>query len=272
MPFTLAHPAAVIPLARTRLPASALVAGSLVPDFLYFIPGHIDHNFGHTSVGLVLFCIPVGLITLVLFHHVMKMPLLDLLPDNPRKLLARRPNQFTFGPWRRFMRVLVSLTVGSLTHLAWDSFTHERGFAVANVALLKVAIVQTPYGGVRVFKLLQHGSTLVGCAALIFWYLIWARRQPRPANQTNCRLVSRTRRVVNWALAIWALVTGLTGAYVASRRREGSQWARFFANRSILITIGALFFGLLLFSLYWHWKAFKDYRSANTIKPSASNL
>ena len=32
MPFTGSHPAAVLPLLRTSLPASALVAGSLAPD------------------------------------------------------------------------------------------------------------------------------------------------------------------------------------------------------------------------------------------------
>ncbi|HEY3557859.1 MAG TPA: DUF4184 family protein, partial [Kribbella sp.] len=35
MPFTPAHPAAVLPLIRRPLVASALVAGAVAPDLLY---------------------------------------------------------------------------------------------------------------------------------------------------------------------------------------------------------------------------------------------
>ena len=38
MPFTLAHPAAVLPLVRRPLVASALVAGAVAPDLLYVGP------------------------------------------------------------------------------------------------------------------------------------------------------------------------------------------------------------------------------------------
>jgi hypothetical protein len=38
LPFTGSHPAAVLPLLRTPLPASALVIGSLTPDLPYYVP------------------------------------------------------------------------------------------------------------------------------------------------------------------------------------------------------------------------------------------
>jgi hypothetical protein len=37
MPFTLAHPAIVVPLALQRLILSALIIGSMTPDLEYFI-------------------------------------------------------------------------------------------------------------------------------------------------------------------------------------------------------------------------------------------
>ena len=37
MPFTGSHPAAVLPLLRTSLPGSALVAGSLAPDVPFYL-------------------------------------------------------------------------------------------------------------------------------------------------------------------------------------------------------------------------------------------
>ena len=39
MPFTGSHPAVVLPLLRTPLPASALVLGSTAPDLPHFLPG-----------------------------------------------------------------------------------------------------------------------------------------------------------------------------------------------------------------------------------------
>jgi len=268
VPFTLAHPAAVIPLARTKLLVSALVAGSLTPDFLYFVPGAFDHNFSHTLPGLALFCIPVGLIWLLLFHRVMKVPLLSLVPNNPRNMLAPHISEFAFGPWRRFLLVLLSLTVGSLTHLAWDSFTHERGLVVANVALLKVVVIQTSLGAIRVFKLLQHASTVAGCAALWLWYLRWAKGAKRiddVCDEAFARRDACDPRKVTWILATSAFVTGLTGAYIASRSLNGLPWAQSFANRSILITMGVLFVELLLFSAYWHL-SLNNTRAINSAK------
>ena len=37
MPITFAHPAAVLPLARTGLPLTALAIGSMVPDLPMFV-------------------------------------------------------------------------------------------------------------------------------------------------------------------------------------------------------------------------------------------
>ncbi|MGY1732216.1 DUF4184 family protein [Geodermatophilus sp. SYSU D01045] len=52
MPFTGSHPAAVLPLLRTGLPASALVAGSLAPDLLFHLP--VDTGVRtHTALAVV---------------------------------------------------------------------------------------------------------------------------------------------------------------------------------------------------------------------------
>ena len=46
MPFTGSHPAAVLPLLRTPLPASALVAGSVAPDIPFYLPGTHPGRWG----------------------------------------------------------------------------------------------------------------------------------------------------------------------------------------------------------------------------------
>jgi len=198
----------------------------------------------------------------------MKLPLLSIVPNNPRSMLNAHISEFTFGPWRRFLLVLLSLTVGSLTHLAWDSFTHERGLVVANVALLRVVVIQTSLGGIRVFKLLQHGSSITGCAALSLWYLRWAKRTKtidEVCDEAFARRDACDPRKVTWILATSALATGLTGAYIASRSLNGLAWAQSFANRSILITMAILFVELVLFSAYWHL-SLNNTRAINSAK------
>ncbi len=64
MPFTLAHPAAAAPLRRFGLVLSALVVGSMAPDFPYFLPGLPQDKFGHTLAGVFWFCVPAGLAVL----------------------------------------------------------------------------------------------------------------------------------------------------------------------------------------------------------------
>jgi len=62
LPFTLAHPAAVLPLRRTGLVFSALVVGSMAPDFPYFLSVSDAIRWGHSTRGVFLFCLPFGLL------------------------------------------------------------------------------------------------------------------------------------------------------------------------------------------------------------------
>jgi hypothetical protein len=63
MPYTLSHVAAVLPLAlllaRLRI-LSAMVIGSMVPDFGYILPIHPLRAVTHSAVSLVTFSLPLG--------------------------------------------------------------------------------------------------------------------------------------------------------------------------------------------------------------------
>ena len=87
MPFTLAHPATVLALARTRLVFSALVIGSMAPDFPYLLALSTRAQFGHTLSGVFTFCLPAGLTVFWLFHRYLKAPLLARLPASHQECL-----------------------------------------------------------------------------------------------------------------------------------------------------------------------------------------
>src|ERR1041384_8817659 len=99
MPNPIAHPAASIPFTKVGLVFSALVAGSLSPDFGYFVPMP-GSFFMYTIPGLMLFDLPVGLALLVLFHILIKWPLLSLLPTSLQRRLYKPAQGFSFGPLR----------------------------------------------------------------------------------------------------------------------------------------------------------------------------
>ena len=91
MPFTFAHPAIVLPLhalQRRCFSLTALVAGSLSPDFEYFLRMQIHSSHIHTLWGLLYFDLPLGLILAFLFHNIVRDPLLDNLPGFLRRRVS----------------------------------------------------------------------------------------------------------------------------------------------------------------------------------------
>jgi hypothetical protein len=181
MPFTAAHVLAVLPAVHARralrLDPTCLVIGSMVPDFEYFARGELVGEFGHTLAGVVGWAIPVTLILAVVFHGLVKWPL--LLADS-RALTA-----VFASPWRErwtagaVASVIASAVLGDLTHVVWDAATHSDGFIVQHVPALARAYTLPGLGDMVLHRILQHASTLVGLAG-VGAYLNWRIRRAPP--------------------------------------------------------------------------------------------
>jgi hypothetical protein len=184
MPTPIAHPAAAIPFTRVGLVFSALVAGSLSPDFGYFVPWSTSF-YMYTIPGLFLFDVPVGLFLLWVLQIFIKWPLLSLLPIGLQRRLYKPAQAFTFGPLKRFLLILLSLLVGSMTHIVWDSFTHVYGWTVEQFAFLSTRVA-----GMPLYTLLQHLGSLVGVGLLLYWFLRWLPNAPQ-SDQLPPRFSSR---------------------------------------------------------------------------------
>jgi len=75
VPFTVSHAAAVLPLERLgkhRLPLTALMVGSMAPDFGYVFSYEIGRPFTHSLLGLFMFALPVGLAVWLLYVAVLE--------------------------------------------------------------------------------------------------------------------------------------------------------------------------------------------------------
>jgi hypothetical protein len=167
MPFTLSHAAAVLPLyglSKSRLPLSALVIGSMAPDFAYFTP--LDFGLAsHSIAGLFWFCWPAGLVAWLVYVRLLERPTIALLPDAWRAQLSPFDESISVSV---LARVSIALLLGAATHIVWDSFTHATSPVVAATPALRAVVLQINGSPVRVYNVLQHLSTIVGFLVLAF--------------------------------------------------------------------------------------------------------
>ncbi|CAN5287528.1 DUF4184 family protein [soil metagenome] len=202
MPFTLSHPAAVLPFLRTPLLPAALVIGSMIPDLPYFLPVGIPRGLTHSLVGSFTIDLAMGLIAFAVWRFVLRAPLRDF---SPRWLRGRwHPDVRAAGVIRTIGLLVLSLLVGIVTHQVWDSFTHPDGWVV-----LRVGFLRGQLGSNTVSHWAQYASSVSGLLVLVIWAILWIRRT-RPRS-TNYAKTSVRSRAAAWVTVISALViTALT--------------------------------------------------------------
>jgi len=174
MPFTFSHPALVVPLFRLpekRISMTGLVIGSMTPDFEYFLRMGLEGHFGHTLTGMFWFDLPLGLALAFLYHLVVRNPLIDNLPPLFRsRLTGARQFNFTAYFKKYWAVVILSLFIGTASHIFWDSFTHEDGFFARRILFLQQPVTLMPHIQLPLCRVLQHASTLAGGLVLMLWF------------------------------------------------------------------------------------------------------
>jgi Domain of unknown function (DUF4184) len=258
MPLTLAHPAAVIPLRRLlgrRAVASALVIGSIVPDFVYFLPLGVSRNASHSIGALIWFCLPVGCAVYLLFHLFLKRPLLSLSPAGVARQLyivdVNRPRL----PSASWLVVAMSVLLGALTHLAWDAFTHKGAPAVREFTLLRAHLFSVGSYRVFVYTILQHGSTVMGLAILSWWVLRWLQTADR-GEEPMAPLTSWERTLAVLLLLGIPAGSGFVSLFSNLSSPFSTSVVQVAVGRGVISTFSGLGVGMLAFGAWWHlWRS-----------------
>ncbi|WP_406086281.1 DUF4184 family protein [Streptomyces virginiae] len=220
MPFTLSHAAAVLPAirrtgrARGPLVASALVLGSFAPDTFYFtdavvegvlVYGAFTHSLpGVFTLDAVLTAVLVG------FWLLLREPLIALLPRDWRG----RVHAFVRGEvWRERSRpaalvcwFYVSAAVGSLTHVGWDSFTHNDRWGTNALPDLAEPLAY----GLPGYSFLQYGTSAVAACALLWFTVTALRRLPALPAPASVPVLSRAELWGALALLVVCVAVGAT--------------------------------------------------------------
>lgn len=215
MPFTPAHPAIVLPFLKIRperVSATALVIGSVAPDFEYFFKMSVNGQHSHTLLGILYFDIPVTILLAFLFHGIVKENLIANLPaffQYRFQLLSELNFKAHFR--RYYWVVIISAAAGSFSHIFWDAFTHNDGFFAQRISFYKHVVI--PFDGVRypLFYGLQNISTYVGMT-IVMAYIF----RMKPFKET---------RIYRPSIAYWLLIAGITSCVIFFRS--------YFAERSL---------------------------------------
>jgi hypothetical protein len=216
VPFTLLHPAVVLPVARGPLVASALVAGAVAPDVPYYVPlqwlgGDYNLTLTHDATSLLWLDPALGLVLLAVFHALVKRPVVALLPD----AVARRVAPALAGPTWRSPRVLawvlVSVALGAASHVAWDALCDAFGYGWS--------------------QRLNLASDVLAAVVLTLWLVRWWRRTS-DASGPGARLLSARARQAAWVAVVapavgWSVTrTVATTRRVSTDLRTYDEWSR----------------------------------------------
>jgi len=184
VPFTASHPALIVPLLGTGLPASALVIGSMVPDLPLYLPfGPVDLPAGlaigmastHTPAAVPTTDLALGLVLWVAWHGLLVPAALAGAPAAVRGRIAPSPTTGLAARLRprELAGVCVALLAGSATHLLWDAFTHPGSWGARHLPVLA-----EPWHGMAGYLWAQYASDVAGALVIATWVVLWWRRTP----------------------------------------------------------------------------------------------
>jgi hypothetical protein len=204
MPLTFAHPAAILPFSRKSryIHFSALVLGSMAPDFEYFLKGRPMGEIGHTFGGFVWFNLPLVILIYFIYHIFVHEALFNHLPFFLQDPYTKRITSYGI------LKIVVfcySAIFGMVTHVIWDSFTHINGYMVLKFPEFFTYSTNTYGSSIPLYKFLQHGSTLFGLTIILVYMYVRALSR---RNHNEMHVSSKNKFV------FWSSIFLLTGFFV----------------------------------------------------------
>src|SRR5262249_37984183 len=154
----------------------ALVIGSVTPDLGYFGERFGVEDFAHRPLGIVVLCLPAGLLLTALFFA-LRARVAEMLPEYHRRLflpVCERPRT-------SWAVILISLAIGVALHVFLDGFTHTDGWAVERLPVLETPVISMSGRTLRVTHLLWYLTSFGGIAWLYFVYERWRQTSSNEA-------------------------------------------------------------------------------------------
>ena len=211
---------------------TGLVVGSMAPDFEYFIRMKDYSLYSHTWKGIIYFDLPLSILLAFLFHQLVRNYLIDSLPG----LLNRRLDSFKQFDWTRhfkekFLVILISIIIGTVSHILWDGLTHKSGYFVKHMPFLRQYI---GIGGhhMALYEWSQYAWSLIG--GLLILYALFKLPAGKEVSKPSI-------------FPYWFSVTFIMCAVTAAKIARGLPYRDF--DKMIIVLISGWLIGLLFTSL-----------------------
>lgn len=179
MPFTFAHPVVVLPLKQAKpkwFSLTGLVAGSMAPDFEYFFKVYGTSTVSETFAGIFTFNLPVAIGISLLYHLLVRNPLIRHLPSPYDKRFSGFLDfNFLWYLKRHPWRFLISTLIGIVSHLLLDVVTSPETLGRSFQQLQNTGFtnsmpeLQAALGD-QAFLFLERGVSILG-VVFIIWLL-----------------------------------------------------------------------------------------------------
>lgn len=185
MPFTPSHAVVALPFLRTPLVPAAIAIGAMTPDLPIFLRGFVlRYSVTHSWAWLPV-TVLVALVLLLGWRCVLRPAVRNLVP---RVLAERLPERWDAGAgsslretfarrqpgsapggisFTSVLLLVLSLTLGVASHIAWDLFTHLDRWG-----LQAFPVLAERWGPLLGYAWLQHGSTVFGLLVIGVWALL----------------------------------------------------------------------------------------------------
>jgi membrane-bound metal-dependent hydrolase YbcI (DUF457 family) len=220
VPFTVSHAAAVLPLQRfgkQRLPLTALMIGSMAPDFGYFFSHDASRQLTHSFIGLFIFALPAGFALWLLYVAMLEKATLTLLSDRWHTRFAHT-DAITSA---LLVRAGIGILLGAATHILWDAFTHRGTLVTDAIPALRGP---TPgFSWLPIYHLLHGLSSAVGVVILALWAK-HLHRQPARSLIRPYGISERTRIGACWFLMAVTVIVGVIHWLPHADRRYDTQF------------------------------------------------
>src|SRR4051812_32908985 len=195
---------------------TALMIGSMAPDFGYFFSHHANRALTHSFTGLFIFSLPLGLLVWLFYVAALEKTSITLLSDRWHTRFAHT-DEITPS---LIARACIAILIGAVTHLVWDNFTHPFTFSTDVFPFLRGPMPGASW--LPVYHFLHGLSSVVGL--VILW--IWVHRLHRQPARSRIRpydISERARIGALWFLGLASLLVALLEWLPYSQRRYDTQ-------------------------------------------------
>jgi hypothetical protein len=264
MPFTLAHPAIIIPIYdrfRKYLSLSALIIGTFAPDLSYFTPIKVDREISHSFESIYLYTMPMGILLYFFFQYYLKWPIISTLPKRlghrlPVSAFYNRKLDLSF-----FSVIIPSLFIGASSHLMWDNCTHDHTFVASQFPILSQEIISLNALKIYGYQIAQHVSSVFGLIVVAFFLLRYTYQSPINSlevyQKRTLNLNSRIKFYGFFLVSIYSVSHGFIEAFKLTGPIDEINKIRFFIGGWVVSGINAFVYSSAIICLFIRYKLWR---------------